>query len=88
MTAHRPRSRSQVRTPNYAGAELQPYPVHSGETTTIRVTFTPQASLAVGVRIEVYNTGIKADGTSENQTPQVDAYVSSSTSSVPSSSVR
>ena len=38
--------------------------------------------MAVGVKeIEAYNTGIKADGTSENQTPQVDAYVSSSTSS-------
>ena len=72
----------QVRTPNYAGANYNRIQFTPVETTTIRVTFTPQAGMAVGVKeIEAYNTGIKADGTSENQTPQVDAYVSSSTSS-------
>ncbi len=72
----------QVRTPNYAGANYNRIQFTPVETTTIRVTFTPQAGMAVGVKeIEAYNTGIKADGTSENQAPQVDAYVSSSTSS-------
>ena len=82
MTAHGPRLPDQVRTPNYAGANYNRIQFTPVETTTIRVTFTPQAGMAVGVKeIEAYNTGIKADGTSENQTPQVDAYVSSSTSS-------
>ena len=50
----------QVRTPNYAGANYNRIQFTPVETTTIRVTFTPQAGMAVGVKeIEAYNTGIK-----------------------------
>ena len=72
----------QVRTPNLRGRELQPYPVHSGGDHDYPRHL--HAAGRHGRRCQgdrSYNTGIKADGTSENQTPQVDAYVSSSTSS-------
>lgn len=40
----------QVRTPNYAGANYNRIQFTPVETTTIRVTFTPQAGMAVGVQ--------------------------------------
>ncbi|MBT1181462.1 Ig-like domain-containing protein [Bifidobacterium sp. CP2] len=73
---------NQVRTPNYAGANYNRVQFDAVTTKAIRATFTPQAGMAVGLKeIEAYNTGIKATGSSENQAPEVDAYVDSSTSS-------
>jgi beta-L-arabinobiosidase len=73
----------QVRTPAYAGANynrIQFPTVHKAK--AIRVTFTPQAGQAVGLKeIQAYNTGITPSAASKNQAPQVDAYAATSTSS-------
>ncbi|KFI92760.1 bacterial Ig-like domain-containing protein [Bifidobacterium saguini DSM 23967] len=72
----------QVRTPNYASANYNRIQFTPVKAKAIRATFTPQAGMAVGIKeIEAYNTGIKPTGASENQAPEVDAYVSSSTAS-------
>lgn len=64
MTAQwAPIADQDCRTQELRGADYNRIQFTPVETTTHRVTFTPQAGMAVGVKeIEAYNTGIKADG--------------------------
>ncbi|WP_428859054.1 beta-L-arabinobiosidase HypBA2 [Bifidobacterium dentium] len=73
---------NQVRTPTYAGANYNRVQFDPVNAQAIRATFTHQSGMAVGVKeIQAYNTGIRPAEEPTNATPEVDAYVSSSTSS-------
>ena len=73
---------NQVRTPTYAGANYNRVQFDPVNAQAIRATFTPQSGMAVGIKeIQAYNTGIRPTEEPTNAAPEVDAYVSSSTSS-------